>query len=197
MPKTTPEEKEARANAIKEAKEEINSLKTENEYIELAPFVLEELNKFSTRRYQMQVETAQLIDSNKDKPLTDILSILNQRLQSLPKASSKEDKAIRTDLKSQIAITKHAIRLQAKHYGEEITPPDEDIVEKAQELPSSTIAGAIQRKLAVQKAIKAKSVFKHTMKPYTDAQKLIIQCSAYQQMDDIMARYNDTKKALQ
>lgn len=188
MPKSTPEEKEQRALAIKAAKADISQQKLTAEYIELAPFVLQELDKFGTARYQAQVATAQLIDSHSSATLEELKAMLEDRLAQMPK--TKDNKELRSDLKAQLATIRRAIRLRNKNYAGDPVAPDPDAIAKAQELPSSTVSQAISRKLAVRKATKDSSVYKHTMKPYTDASKLLIQCEAYQHMDDIMARYN-------
>lgn len=190
MPKKTPEEKEARAEAIKAAKKKISDQRVANENIEFAPFVLQELNKFSTNQFKKQVETATFIIENEDKGLQFILNYVNEQIKLHSKPSTADEKLILNDFLKQSRDIKYAIKISRKHYKDGNPAFDESSVENAQSLPTGTIKETIYRKFAVQRAVKERSVYKRAVKPLTDAKKLLIQQKAYDCMDDLITRYN-------
>ena len=190
MPKKTPEEKEARAEAIKAAKKKISDQRVANENIELAPFVLQELNKFSTNQFKKQVETATFIIENEDKGLQFILNYVNEQIKLYSKPSTADEKLILNDFLKQSRDIKYAIKISRKHYKDGNPAFDESSVENAQSLPTGTMKETIYRKFAVQRAVKERSVYKRAVKPLTDAKKLLIQQKAYDCMDDLITRYN-------
>lgn len=185
MPKSNEEEKQARTLAIKQAKENMHVQKIANENIELAPFVLEELNKFDTLRFQKQVQTAEFISANEDNGLEFILEEIKAQLKSI----SKEDKQIKADLKAQTREIKRAISIRNKCFANGIVEFDDALLQQAQDMPTDTISQTITRKIAVRKAIKQRSNYKHAVKPFVDAKKLIIQKNAYECMDELVERY--------
>lgn len=190
MPKKTPEEKEARALAIKAAKDKINQQKASNEDIALAPFVLAELNKFSTEQYKKQVEIAEYITANENSGLESILSYLTQQIADMPEPATQEDKLILSDLKKTVSNVKYALKIQNKYYANGVIEPDADAVQRAQDMPTDSIKQTIARKMAVNQAVKERSNYKHAVKPFVDAKKLIIQQDAYRCMDELVERYN-------
>ena len=190
LPKKTPEEKAARSEAIKNAKNKINELKIRNENIELAPFVLAELEKFSTVQFQKQVENAKYIVDNEGTDLNIILQEINAKIASVPKPETKEEKLILSDLKKLAKEIKYAIKTQKKFFANGVCEPDENAIQEAQNLPTDTLKQTIDRKRAVKKAIKDRSNYRHAVKPYTDAKRLLIQQEAYNCMDVLEERYN-------
>lgn len=190
LPKKTPEEKAARSEAIKNAKNKINELKIRNENIELAPFVLAELDKFSTVQFQKQVENAKYIVDNEGTDLNIILQEINAKIASVPKPETKEEKLILSDLKKLAKEIKYAIKTQKKFFASGVYEPDENAIQEAQNLPTDTLKQTIDRKRAVKKAIKDRSNYRHAVKPYTDAKRLLIQQEAYNCMDVLEERYN-------
>lgn len=190
MPKKTEAEKEARANAVAQAKNNIREQKISNENIELAPFVLAELNKFSTPQYQKQVEVATYIIENENQGLNAIFDYVNEQIKAFSNPATNDDKLILSDLKKQAREIKYAINTQKKYYKNGVVQFDKDALDRAQEMETSTIKDSIERKRAVNKAVKERSNYKHATKPFTDAKKLLIQKDAYNCMDALVDRYN-------
>lgn len=196
MPKNTPEEKEARAEAIKQAKDNIYKQRITNENIDIAPFVLEELDKFSTLQYQKQVETAQFIVDNEDKGLDVIYSAIKAQLASMPRANTKEEKLIRADLTKKASDIKLAIKLKSKYYANGVVEFDDQKLEAAQLMETKNVKETIARKLLIRKIVAEKSHYKHILKPVTDAKKLLVQRDAYECMDELEERYNNIVNAV-
>lgn len=162
-----------------------------NENVDLAPFVNEELNKFSTKRFALQVDLANYINENSELSPQQLLDYTNSLIDSFTAEKTKENKQIVSDLKATRTIIKRAIKIRQKYYANGVVKPDENAVENAQNLPSNTVKLTVERKKAVRKAVKEKANYKNAMKPYTDAKKLLIQHNAYLCMDELEARYNE------
>lgn len=190
MPKNTPEEKAERSRAIKEAKDNIYNQRIANENIDIAPFVLDELNKFSTLRYQKQIDTAQFIVDNEDKGLDILYSALMSQLNDMPKPANAEEKQIQNDLKKKANDIKYAIKLKVKHYPNGVVEFDDEKLEIAQNMETKTVKDVINRKLLVRKIVAEKSHYKHILKPVVDAKKLLVQRDAYECMDELEERYS-------
>lgn len=190
MPKSTPEDKELRSKAIKAAKDKMYNQKISNENIEIAPFVLEELNKFDTIRFQNQLVWAKYIWDNENAGLDTLLQGVKDILASLPKSESKEDKQIKADLKRLISEINRAVRIKNKYYPNGIVEFDSAVLDDAQNMETNTFADTIKRKLLVRKAIKERSNYKHVMKPIVDAKKLLIQKDAYDSLDELLDKYH-------
>lgn len=185
MPKNTAEEKELRSSAIKKAKENIYKQKILNENIDLVPFVFAELNKFSTVQYQKQVELASFITEN-SLTLNELYSEIKLRISEIKKPSNVDEKLVLADLKKIARDVKHAIKLEDK-YG--IKEFDSEELEMAQNATTSSLKDTIDKKLKVRRLVKQRSVYKHTIKPFEDARKLLIQKQAYECMDELVERY--------
>ena len=82
------------------------------------------------------------------------------------------------------------MKIQNKYYSNGVIEPDADAVQRAQDMPTDSIKQTIARKMAVNQAVKERSNYKHAVKPFVDAKKLIIQQDAYRCMDELVDRYN-------
>lgn len=191
LPKKTQEEKEYRKSMIKQAKHSIHQQKMFNENVDLAPFVNEELNKFSTKRFSEQVCLANYLYNNPDISLEELLDYVNSLIQQKNGAKDKENKLIISDLKTIRTNIKRAIRIRQKYYVNGLVEPDRDAIEKAQNLPTDSIKATIARKKAVRAAVKEKTNYKYAIKPFKDANKLLIQHNAYLCMDELENHYNE------
>ena len=149
-----------------------------------------ELDKFSTVQFQKQVENAKYIVDNEGTDLNIILQEINAKIASVPKPETKEEKLILSDLKKLAKEIKYAIKTQNKFFANGVYEPDKNAIQEAQNLPTDTFKQTIDRKRAVKKAIKDRSNYRHAVKPYTDAKRLLIQQEAYNCMDVLEERYN-------
>ena len=83
------------------------------------------------------------------------------------------EKLILSDLKKLAKEIKYAIKTQKKFFANGVCEPDENAIQEAQNLPTDTLKQTIDRKRAVKKAIKDRSNYRHAVKPYTDAKRLL------------------------
>lgn len=152
------------------------------------------MDKFSTERYIVQVETAKFILSYSYMDLNKIILQLTNKAKSAPK-NIKQEKEIHSDLFTQSRIAKNANKLCKKYYPNGIIEPDKNALNEAQELPNNTPSQALKRKLAVRRVLKEKSVYKRAVKSFTDANKLLIEKESYQSMEELEILYTAAKNA--
>ena len=189
MPKKTDEEKAIRADAIKKAKTEIKRVEELNENIQLAPFILDELNKFSTERYRKQLESAQETITHGKIHFYENIDEMMANAKALPK-STKEEKEIRSDAIKLVRSKKIASKLIAKYGEENIVLPDKSVAEEIENRPTSTIKETIQVRRDMNAYTKAISVYNRATAPYCDANALIVQEQNYTQLGEIEELYN-------
>lgn len=192
MPKKTPEEKEARHEAIKEARAEIRKTRDTNTQIATAPAIVEELQKFETVRYQLQVERAKFVTEHREFPLKACEEYY-ENLKATAKKDTKEEKSIYNDISLELRGVAEANKLLQKYYANGFNDTEEalnDELQNAQNLPSDSIVKFVHRKLEVKKVSKKISNFKRILKPFTDAERLVKESVAYEHMEDLEAMYN-------
>lgn len=192
MPKKTEAEKAQRSDAIRNAKAEIREINKQNENIEVMPIVLEEIEKFSTLRYQKQLEAAKLTYSNGPVYYYDNARQEKAQAKALPK-STKEEKEIRTDAIN-LARTKIASSKLIDKYGiENLVEPDDAVKEEIQNRETHSLIENIKVKRELKAYVKAVSVYNRVITPYKNAKNLIIQEENYTHLAEIEALYQQVK----
>ena len=146
------------------SKAEIKEIKKHNEFVESLPIVREELEKFNTERYKVQLETAKATASKGEVYLYSDWTMERSRAKALPKAT-KEQKEIRADAIKLSREKKRSYKLLMKYGEENLILPDE---KRAEEI-----------KKELKAYTKAVSVYRRITKPYYDAKNLIIQAENY------------------
>lgn len=190
MPKKTDEEKAVRSKAIKEENAKIRAINEKNEFIESLPIVIDELNKFSTLRYQKQLEKAK-----ETVALGPVCAYQNVKeelkaAKALPK-NTKEEKEIRSDA-IELARSKKASAKLIKKYGKEnIVPIDDSLIEELQNREAHSLVDNIKVKSEYKALLKAQSIYSRVTKPYNNANNLIIQADNYTHLDEIEKLYKE------
>lgn len=187
MPKKTVEEKEIRKQAIREAKAVIRQEKQRNENIECAPIVIEELNKFSTARYQKQLESAKETYSYGELHLYENANELLKAAKKLPK-STAEEKIIRNDEIKLARTKKKASKIIAKNNGNLVLPTKED-EEAIQSREAKNIIESVKNKKDLKKLVKARSLYYRAAAPYINAKNIIVQEENYTHLAEIENMY--------
>lgn len=193
MPKKTPEEKAQRKKSIKEARKRINDVKHENEMIEIMPIVIEELNKFSTRRYQLQLENAQKTYDCGELYYYQNLDAEMAAAQALPN-NTKEEKEIRSDAIKLVRMKKSANKLIDKFGINNIVYLDESVKEEIENRDVKTLAENLKARRDLKAYVKNNSVYSRATAPYNQAKQLIIQSENYNNLDKIEALYHQIKE---
>lgn len=188
LPRKTDEQKAIRKEQIHNAKAQIKAEKSRNELIECMPIVIDELNKFSTLRFQKQLEEASAIYEK-----SELYYYANARQElkeakRLPK-SSKEEKEIRGDA-IKLARTKLTASKLIEKYGQDnLKAPDDSVKEEIQNRETPKFTDTIKQKRDLKRYVKSVSLYKRATAPYANAKTLVVQAENYTHLAEIEALY--------
>lgn len=193
MPKKTAEQKNEKKAAIKEARKQIRAVRDRNDQIESMPIVIEELEKFSTLRYQIQLQEAEKVYNNGKLYYYESAREDLAKAKAMPK-STKQEKEIRADAIN-LARTKIAsAKLMDKYSKDGLAEPDESVKEEIQNRETSSFADTIRQKQELKKYIKSVSRYKRAIAPYENAKALIVQAENYTHLAEIEQLYENAVK---
>ena len=170
------------------SKAEIKEIKKHNEFVESLPIVREELEKFNTERYKVQLETAKATASKGEVYLYSDWTLDRSRAKALPKAT-KEQKEIRADAIKLSREKKRSYKLLMKYGEENLILPDEKRAEEIRNREYNTEKERREIKKELKAYTKGVSVYRRITKPYYDAKNLIIQAENYSHLDEIERLY--------
>ena len=129
--------KDERKNAVKAAKQEYKDLKADNEKIEIAQYVVKELNKFDTDAGKAQLAEAQKIYDSGLEGLYSLEIPSMKAAKSLPK-STEAEKELRRNAINRVRMIKDSKKVLANKYAGGIEKFDvkvfEQLFEKEDEL---------------------------------------------------------------
>ena len=191
LPKNTSEEKAMRQEAIKNAKKQIEDARNYNEEIEIAEFVMHELNRFEDEFGRKQLELCKLIVSGGPQHFFECAEDAMKLAYALPETHVKEEKTWRKqEIRNARSLTKSA-KLAAKHYPDGIIEFDPQTYEDAYNMPDETRQQAKLRRAAMKKASKEKNVYGIIAAPYLAAMRTIELAEGYENLDSITADYEN------
>lgn len=173
---------------IREEKSKIREIKKYNEFVEGLPIVKEELEKFNTERYKLQLEAAREIFAKGEVYLYDDWQERIAVAKRLPK-SNAEEKEIRADALKLAREMKRSAKLLEKHGKENLTVPNDEVKKEIQSREINTEKERRQAKRELKAYTKGVSVYRRITKPYNDAKNLIIQAENYAHLDEIEKLY--------
>ncbi len=196
LPSGTKEEKQIRAQAIKNAKDALAQAKETNEEIEIAEFVMHELKRFENEFGQKQIELCRLIVSKGPERFYECAKEAQELANSLPVTGVKEEKTWRKqEVRNARAIVRSA-RLAKKYYPEgNIIPFDEAIYEAAYNLPDDTKEQAQLRREAMREASKQRDRYSNVAAPYLSALRTLALYDGYNNLDKYVSEYDNVVKA--
>lgn len=193
LPKKTDEEKGIRYNEIRKAKQIIEEQRLTNLNIITAPFVMEEVTKFSTQRYKKQVASAHETLAKGKLYLWENLDEEKAAVKALPK-NTKEEKAIRSDAFALIRKKKESLKIIKKYGKENLTEPDVRVMEEIQNRETSSFGESMQARKDMKAYSKAVSIYTRAVAPYENARKLIEQSENYTHLEELEAKYEELYK---
>lgn len=174
----------------KASKQETRETKKYNEFVESLPIVVEELNKFNTERYKLQLEAARVTVAKGEIYLYDDWYEEMAVARRLPK-STTEEKEIRTDAISLAREKKRSAKLLMKHGEENLIVPNDEIRKEIQSREINSAKERMQARKELKAYTKGASVYRRITKPYNDAKSLIIQAENYAHLDEIEKIYEE------
>lgn len=173
---------------IKAEKFKIREIKKYNEFVDGLPIVKEELEKFNTERYKLQLEAAKEIFAKGEVYLYDDWQERIAVAKRLPK-SNAEEKEIRADALKLAREMKRSAKLLVKHGEENLVVPNEKIKKEIQSREINSAKERMQARKELKAYTKGVSVYRRITKPYSDAKNLIIQAENYAHLDEIEKLY--------
>ncbi len=194
MPTGTNEEKQARHNAIKAARQEEADVRQHNEDIEIADFVMHELNRFGNEFGQKQLELCNLIASGGSLNFFRCAEQAIQMAVELPLTDIKEERTWRKqEIRNARALLKSG-KLAEKHYPDGIVEFDPEIYEDAYNMPDETKEQAKERRAAMRAANKEKNLYATVAAPYLTAVRTLELAAGYDNLDGLITDYDETIK---
>lgn len=190
MPKRDEYDRQQRKEAIKKAKQEIRQAKKDNNDIESYAIVIDELNKFETEAYKIQLEAAKKTYAGGKLQSYFELKEDRRLAKALPK-KTKEEKQIRSDAFNLIRSKKAAAKLVKKYGIENILPPDESVREEIQNRQTPTLRDTMRAKRDLKAFLKAESIYNRAIAPYDNARNILIQSENYTHLAEIEELYAD------
>ncbi len=192
LPKNTPEEKAFREQQIKEIKKQINEAEIHNEEIEIAKFVMFEINRFSTDFGKKQLEIAKLIENAGSEYFYNVCDEAISLAKSLPLTRNKEEKTWRKQEIRNAHALKRSKKLADKHYADGRVMFDVSVLDEAYNLPDETPEQKKIRRKAMKKANKEQNLYAKTAAPYLAALRTVQLAYGYSNLAEIVSDYDNT-----
>ncbi len=177
--------------ADKAAKKEI---KETNLAIERAAIVMNDLNKFTT-----EAGRARLTQAHEDlsKGLVYFYENAKSDMAAAKKLTRKTaaEKEIRSDAIKNMRSKKESAALIRKYGLDNIKAPDEAVRDEITNREAHSFVESIKIKRELSAWLKAESIYKRVIKPYTDAKNLIEQAENYTHYEELEAMYAEMQNA--
>jgi len=189
LPKGTAEEKKARLEAIKNAKQAIADARQFNEEVEIADFVMRELNRFSTEFGKAQYDLCRAITDMGEAHFHDNHEKLLEMAQALPHTDIKEEKTWRKQEIRNAKMIESSHRQFAQYYPEGEITYDPGKADRAFDMPDDTKELAKVRRAAMKEASAEQNRYATYAAPYLSAQRTLDLYEGYRDLDSIIGDY--------
>lgn len=196
MPAKTDEDKVMRSQRIKELRKQIADAEKMNEEIDIAQFVMFEINRFSTDFGRKQLELSRLIVNGGSERFYDVYAEAITLANNLPSSKNKEEKIWRKqEIRNANALRKSA-KLANKYYPDGRVFFDEQVVEDAYNLPDDTREQQKYRRKEMKKTNKAKNLYARISAPYLSSARTVKLAEGYEKLSEILGGYDDAVNEL-
>ena len=191
LPQNTEEEKAIRKEAVKKAKARIAEAEIHNEEVEIADFVMHELNRFKNEFGKKQLELCHLIASGGPVNFYKCAEEAQKLAIALPVTDDKEERTWRKqEIRNAKALLKSE-KLAKKHYPDGIVPFDNQAYEDAYNMPDDTREQAKLRRKAMRKASKERNIYGIVAAPYLSALRTLNLYEGYEDLENLTADYEN------
>lgn len=190
LPAKTKEEQEIRYEAIKKAKQDINEAAAYNEEIEIADFVMREINRFETDFGKKQLELCRLIVSGGPQHFFDCFDEATKLACELPEGATKEERTWRKQEIRNANSLSRSKKLAEKYYPDGIVEFNQQTYEDAYNLPDDTKENAKIRRKAMKEANAERNLYGTVAAPYLAAMRTLELYEGYTHLDEIISNYD-------
>ena len=163
-------------------------IKERNLAIERAAIVMEDLNKFTSPAGMARLAQAKADVAKGKLYLYDNIADELRAAKKLPKGTEAE-KEIRSDAIKNIRAKKEAVSLMKKYGIDNLRAPDEAVKQEIIDRESTGFFDSLKTKRELNAWLKKASVYERAIKPYTNAENLIMQADSYTHYEELMERY--------
>lgn len=163
-------------------------IKERNLAIERAAIVMEDLNKFTSPAGMARLAQAKADVAKGKLYLYDNIADELRAAKKLPKGTEAE-KEIRSDAIKNIRAKKEAVSLMKKYGIDNLRAPDEIVKQEIIDKESTGFLDSLKTKRELNAWLKKASVYERAIKPYTNAENLIMQADSYTHYEELMERY--------
>lgn len=196
LPKSTPEEKAARKAAIKKARKENRSTRRMYEDISVCDFVIDEMNKYNTKRTQARYERYAALNAAGYDAIRNADRSVLREAKAMPR-HTHEQRVIRSDAIADARLLLGCQKAMKKFYSKsDIVAPDNDALNKAEDLPEDTAAQRRYKKKLIKSLVNEKSKYTRSVKILLDAKRMIIEKENFTHLDEIRKQYDESKARL-
>ncbi len=205
MPHRTPEERaerrrllaqakvtphaEQRRQEIRAARQACRDTRERNREIAAAPFVLGELRKFHTRRWQKQYEAAQRVMSFGIAGLSRIDVERDLLALAHGEKGGGEAKLIRSDLHALARSVRRSQRLIHKCYPQGIPAQEPAVPAAVEGKNAASFTDFLRKRRVFRLALQEQPIYRRCIAPYTGAAALVRQADHYSHLDERRERY--------
>lgn len=180
---------------VKKAKQELEDAKAFNEEIEVADFVMREINRFETEFGQKQLELCRMIVAGGPEHFFDCAEEAVAFASALPETHVKEERTWRKqEIRNARSLAKSR-KLAAKYYPNGIVEFDHKIYDDAYNMPDDTREQAKLRRKAMKEASKQRNIYGNVAAPYLAAVRTLELYEGYNNLDEIISDYDNVVAA--
>lgn len=178
-----------RREAVQSARRHCREVREYNREVAVAPFVMGEMRKFQTARYQHQLEEARRIAAVGAEGLLGLdPAQLLHRARELH-ARTEEERLIRSDLHDLARQVRRAQKLHSRYYPSGLRAPDPQRLQEAENRKTVSFTDFLKKKREISAALKERSVYRACTRPHRDATALIRQADNYSHLEELERRY--------
>lgn len=193
LPNKTPEEKAVRLEAIRAARQQIEDARIHNEEIEIAKFVMHELNRFDTDFGKKQYELCKMIAQGGEDAFYKNHEEILAFAKTLPESTIKEERTWRRQEISNAKRLSGSEKMFIQYYPEGEVTYDPEKAERAYEMPDDTRAAAKLRRKAMKQASSEQNIYTTYAAPYLSALRTLDLYEGYNNLDELMSDYEKVK----
>ncbi len=195
LPQSTDAEKEIRRAEVEKARKVIDDAETHNEEIEIAEFVMHELNRFENDFGKKQLELCRLIVDKGPQHFYECWDEAQNLANALPVTEDKEERTWRKqEIRNAKSLVK-SMKLAKEKYPDGIIPFNNDEYEDAYNMPDDTKEQAKARRQAMREANKKKNLYASVAAPYLTAKRTLDLYNGYNNLQTITENYDTVVKA--
>ncbi len=180
----------------KEDRAENRNKKKFNEEIDIAKFLQNELDRYSTPFGIAALELSKAIVNFGENEFFNNAGVLTEMAYSLPKGKTPAEKTQRRDIISDIRSLKNIQKIAQSRYADGIRPFSPADLEAAYNMPADNTEQRKARNAAIKKAKRERNAYARIEKPFISAKRNLILNDCYNNIDEFMRGYDDAQKRI-